>query len=132
MCKRTVLPSSDDSDVSESEEAPLLENEVGASREGFDIDKISVNRNLFSESPRLAGVARGLAAGISSDPSGHHRISSGSSSTGNRRQRSYSEQSDVSYNSINGDINTDDVSQVTDTTTVTTVTSIVEPTYGKL
>merc|ERR1712147_539898 len=27
-CKRTVLPSSDDSDVSESEEAPLLENEV--------------------------------------------------------------------------------------------------------
>ena len=28
LCKRTVLPSSDDSDVSDSEEAPLLENEV--------------------------------------------------------------------------------------------------------
>ena len=34
LCKRTVLPSSDDSDVSESEDAPLLENEAGQNREG--------------------------------------------------------------------------------------------------
>ena len=46
LCKRTVLPSSDDSDVSESEDAPLLENEAGQNREG--LSKCNSSYNNFN------------------------------------------------------------------------------------
>lgn len=101
LCKRTVLPSSDDSDVSEAEDAPLLENEVGQNHEDDD------------QTPRVVGWARSLANGLSNG-----------SSNENTRQRTLS---DRSYESIT-DLNHDDASSTTTRhTTVTTVTSEFDP-----
>jgi E3 ubiquitin-protein ligase RNF13 len=98
LCKRTVLPSSDDSDVSESEDAPLLENEAGQNREDDE------------QTPRVVGWARSLANGLSNG-----------SSNENRRQRTMS---DRSYESIT-DLNPDDgISTGTTSTRHTTVTTI--------
>merc|ERR1712235_67534 len=98
LCKRTVLPSSDDSDVSESEDAPLLENEAGQNREDDE------------QTPRVFGWARSLANGLSNG-----------SSNEDRRQRTMS---DRSYESIT-DLNPDDgISTGTTSTRQTTVTTI--------
>ena len=76
LCKRTVLPSSDDSDVSDSEEAPLLENEV-TPNEGkifFLIQFLILS--LDERTPRVVTWARAFANHIRDD-SGSDNPSSG-------------------------------------------------------
>ena len=83
LCKRTVLPSSDDSDVSDSEEAPLLENEVTPNEGIF----ISLNFIFYlicpkdERTPRVVTWARAFANHIRDSDSDNQ-------STGPRRSQS--------------------------------------------
>ena len=61
LCKRTVLPSSDDSEVSESEEAPLLENEVRQPNQGKLRFHFYTNLTIVEETPRVVSWARAFA-----------------------------------------------------------------------
>jgi len=124
LCKRTVLPSSDDSEVSESEEAPLLENEVR-------------QPNQVEETPRVVSWARAFAnhmreARSEGESSGESpprrsqsvdRMSTDSTTRRSRRRRQRRSRtiSDRSYEST-GELES---SQETSTpvTTVATITS---------
>jgi len=126
LCKRTVLPSSDDSDVSDSEEAPLLENEV--------------TPNEDERTPRVVTWARAFANHIRDD-SGSDNPSSGprrsQSVDGmiqdsshprrtrrNRRDRTISDRSYESTGELTDNINDLFINETsTPVTTVATITS---------